>query len=501
MKAKKAMFVGQRLRRLAIAGIMSWGLLTFATACPPPSPGINPLLFAIFGISPPAPAATYTVGGTVTGLAGGDQVVLQNGSDTKTITANGSFTISTGVAQGASYSVQVQSATLSGGKICTAGANVGVVGMASVTNVSVVCAAPFTLSVQVTDLSAQGALGSGLVFQNNGTNDRTVSAFATPTAFSVQVAAGASYSVTVKTQPSSPNQVCSAVSPTDANDTMPASARTVTFGCSTSYYTVRAAVSGLAGGNTVVLRNNGGDDLSPSSNTTWSFATPVAAGLGYSVTVQTNPTTPNQTCTVTGGGNGTGGGTSSTDVTVTVTCVTNQYNVQGNITGLSGGESVTLQINGGGNQTITNPTSTFSFSLADESAYAVTVLSQPTGKGCKVTNGTGTLAGATVTNVVVACGPCTDGNGDKQITVSWTASRSYDVNTAAGGGHKIYYDTLTGISKTTTNVVTVPNTTSTTTGTIPNLYKGCTYFVKVGGYSTLNSVGGDLSAESSITVP
>ncbi len=487
-----------------LSRLLACPMLLLVAACPPPGGGTDTSFLALLGLGGGGgggPAPTYTIGGTLNGLQVGDQVTLQNGSSTLSLTANGPFTLPGEHAAGASYNVQVQSATLGGGRICTAGANSGVVGSANTTDVSVVCAAPATLNVQVTDLSAQGALGSGLVFQNNAADDRTVAAFNTPYAFSVAVAEGAKYSVTVKTSPSAPNQVCSPVTSADANGTMPATAHTVTFGCSTSYYTVHASVSGLASGNSVVLRNNGGNDLSATSNTTWSFSTNIAGGLGYAVTVQTNPTTPNQTCSVTGGGNGSGAGTSSSDVTVTVTCVTNPYNVQGTVSGLGGGESVTLQINGGSNQTITNPATALSFSLADGTAYTVTVLSQPSGKGCKVTNASGTLAGADVTNVTVACGPCTDGNGDKQINVTWTASRSADVHSVLGGGHKIYYDTLTGVSKTTLNVVDVPNTTSTTSGTIPNLYKGCTYFVKVGGYSALNTSGGDLSAESSITVP
>ena len=41
--------------------------------------------------------------------------------------------------------------------------------------------------------------------------------------------------------------------------------------------------------------------------------------------------------------------------------------------------------------------------LVDGSAYAVTVSSQPTGQICTVSNGSGTIATADVTDVAVSC--------------------------------------------------------------------------------------------------
>ena len=57
-------------------------------------------------------------------------------------------------------------------------------------------------------------------------------------------------------------------------------------------YTVGGTVSGLSG--TVVLQDNGGDNLSVSANGSFTFATALAGGAAYSVTVKTNPS--GQTC-------------------------------------------------------------------------------------------------------------------------------------------------------------------------------------------------------------
>ena len=52
-------------------------------------------------------------------------------------------------------------------------------------------------------------------------------------------------------------------------------------------YSVGGTVSGLAG--TLVLQDNGGDDLSVSGNGAFAFATTLADGAAYQVSVKTNP--------------------------------------------------------------------------------------------------------------------------------------------------------------------------------------------------------------------
>jgi hypothetical protein len=77
-------------------------------------------------------------------------------------------------------------------------------------------------------------------------------------------------------------------------------------------YRVGGTVSGLTG--TVVLQNNGGDNLSISANGAFTFPTPLAYGSSYDVTVLTQPM--GQTCTVANRA-GAYGGSSVTSVTVT----------------------------------------------------------------------------------------------------------------------------------------------------------------------------------------
>ena len=55
-------------------------------------------------------------------------------------------------------------------------------------------------------------------------------------------------------------------------------------------FTVSGTVSGLNTGSWVSLQNNGLDTLALSSNGKFTFATPLANGAAYSVTVSSQPT-------------------------------------------------------------------------------------------------------------------------------------------------------------------------------------------------------------------
>ena len=88
-----------------------------------------------------------------------------------------------------------------------------------------------------------------------------------------------------------------------------------------------------------------------------------------------------------------GGGSSST------------YTIGGTVTGLSG-TGLVLQDNGGDNlQVAANGSFHFATALGNGAAYAVTVLTQPTGPAqtCTVTGGSGAVSGANVTTVAVDC--------------------------------------------------------------------------------------------------
>lgn len=174
-------------------------------------------------------------------------------------------------------------------------------------------------------------------------------------------------------------------------------------------YKVAGTVSGLATNNSVILKNNNGNDLTIITNGLFEFTTPIVNGLNYAVTVSVEPTTPNQTCLVTGGDNNDGTGIiNQANVTnIIVSCTTNKYTIGGTLVNL--GANILLQNNGGDNLiTSNNGSFTFSQSLDDLSNYAVIVQAQPTNQHCVITggdndNGVGVLAGENISNIVVTC--------------------------------------------------------------------------------------------------
>ena len=169
-------------------------------------------------------------------------------------------------------------------------------------------------------------------------------------------------------------------------------------------YTVGGTVSGLSG--TVVLQDNGGNDLSVGASGGFTFGTGLATGAAYSVTVKTSPA--GQTCTV-ANGSGTVGSANVTNVAVTCAAAST-YSIGGTVSGLSG--TVVLQDNGGNDLSVgASGGFTFSTGLATGAAYNVTVKTSPAGQTCTVANGSGTVGSANVTNVAVTCAASSASSG------------------------------------------------------------------------------------------
>jgi uncharacterized repeat protein (TIGR01451 family) len=87
----------------------------------------------------------------------------------------------------------------------------------------------------------------------------------------------------------------------------------IAVACTTNTYTIGGTVSGSNGG-TLVLQNNGGDNLSVNGDGAFTFATPVASGAAYAVTILTQPA--GRVCTL-GNASGTVGAGNVTDVGIT----------------------------------------------------------------------------------------------------------------------------------------------------------------------------------------
>ena len=253
----------------------------------------------------------------------------------------------------------------------------------------------FTIGGSVTGLS-----GTGLVLQDNGKDNLTITKSG-PFVFPSGITSGGAYAVTVATQPTNPAQSCAV---TGGSGTASANVTSVNITCTTaaSNAQIGVTVTGLTGTG-LVLQDNGGDSLTITANGSYNFKTTVNGA--YAVTVLTQPTSPNQLCTVTGGS-----GIATANVTgIPVACV-NSFTIGGNISGLVG-TGLVLQDNGGDNLTPTgNGAFTFKTQLPTGTAYAATVSTQPTSPAqtCTVQTGTGSgTATANVTSIVVNCAAVT----------------------------------------------------------------------------------------------
>ena len=336
---------------------------------------------------------SFTVGGTVSGLVGSGLALELNGGNRLQISSDGSFRFATPVPSGAEYHVKVASAPANPTQQCSVTGGDGRIGSSNVNNVRVNCAAStFFVGGTVVDL-----MGRNLVLQNNGGDPVTVNAdgdFRFPT----KLASGANYSVSVRTPPTDPSQSCSVrngsgkVGSTDVSN--------VVVTCSTADFSIGGTVSGLEGSG-LVLRNNGGDDLTIDRNGTFVFDTALTTGARYDVTIAQQPRDPNQTCAVTNRS-----GTVGTDnvTNITVVCETRNFSVGGRVTRLRGLGGLAIQNNGSDTlQIASEGRFTFPTRLPEGSPYSVTISRQPLRGRCEVRHGSGTIRDQNIDNVEVRC--------------------------------------------------------------------------------------------------
>jgi 6-phosphogluconolactonase (cycloisomerase 2 family) len=250
-----------------------------------------------------------------------------------------------------------------------------------------------------------GVTGSGLVLQNNGGDDQTVTAGARSFTFSTGIVSGGAYSVTIKSAPT--NETCSVTSGSGTVSTSNVTSVAITCqtgGTSAATYTIGGTISGLTASG-LVLQDAGSDDLTVAAGATaFTFPNPLSSGKPYSVTVQSAPA--NTTCSVTNA-SGTVGTANITNVAITCKASSTlpaTYTIGGTLTNLAAAGLV-LQDNNGDNLTVNSSGLLFTFAtpLTAGSKYAVTVLTQPQTQTCMVSNGTGTVASSNITSINVSC--------------------------------------------------------------------------------------------------
>lgn len=141
-------------------------------------------------------AQTYSVGGSVTGLASGESVgLLDNGGDALTVSANGAFTFGTALATGSNYAITVS--TQPAGQTCSVAAGSGMIASANATGALVTCASNgYTIGGTI-----QGLTSSGLVLAESNVFEVPVPANATSFTMPGTALSGTGYDVTVQSSP------------------------------------------------------------------------------------------------------------------------------------------------------------------------------------------------------------------------------------------------------------------------------------------------------------
>ena len=374
---------------------------------------------------PPAPA-TFTVGGTITGLTGTGilnaadvfGVVLQlNGREEMLVfRPDPTFAFSTALPDGASYAVTITAhpdQQVCGPEVVN---GTGTINAANVTNLAITCA-DYSIGGTVTGLTA-----SGLVLQLDDSGDLPVPPGSTSFTFPYPgLGNSALYWVGIKTQPA--GQTCTianaagAVSASAPNVTSPA-VTCVDTRIDTppvSMFTIGGTVAGLHGsGLQLWLNDDAGPVLGaklPSGSSTFAFANPLPTGTAYAVTVATQPRNPHEVCEIR---NGTGTIGSSNITDVAVTCAAREaITASGTVVGLkTQGLSLRLKdIN-----TFTGATAvvnltvsanaehfTFPETIPTFDVFSVGILTQPLGQTCTITRAKAPSLGIDITNLSVTC--------------------------------------------------------------------------------------------------
>ena len=344
------------------------------------------------------PPPTYTVGGMASGLSG--TVVLQNNSgDDLSVTANGSFTFATGLADGATYQVSVK--TNPSNQTCTLTHASGTVSGVNVADIGLSCAEKeYSISFNV--YGQRGGLGvllNGGYYVGMGNNGTYT--------FSGTHHHGFDYNVTIDRKPD--RQECvvyHGVGTIDAS-----SVNNIDINCTTVAFTVGGSLVTGDPAPSVVLQNNGGDDLTLTHGGSFTFVATLTNGADYNVTVKTPPT--GQACSVT---NGIGTIIGSDITNISVSCVDDSGSLSTNVKDLNGTLTLKVVLTHTGSDTeniyyvngIGDTAQSLEDSLTFDTDYNASIDEHPTGQKCRFTDNSQNGTVSTSNNDAVVKLSCVD---------------------------------------------------------------------------------------------
>lgn len=275
-----------------------------------------------------------------------------------------------------------------------------------------------------------------------------------------------------------------------------------------STYPIGGGISGLnmAG---LVLQNNDADDLTVATNaSSFQFATPVAGGSAYNITVATQPT--GLTCTVS---HGTGTNVQAAVTNVSVVCNANTHTIAGTITGLTT-NGLVLRNNGADDLTIAANATTFQFAapIAAGGGYSISAFTQPTGLTCTVNDGVGSNVSANINTVDIMCSAITftvggtiagltgsglvlqNNNGDDLTVATNATTFEFATPVAYGSNYAVAVST-----QPTGQFCSITDAAGTATAQVGNVALACSQTTLTSSVSTLVLSVGDVGLSAALT--
>ena len=373
----------------------------------------------------------FSVGGVVVGLASqedaGPKVLensltlsLNNGFSTVTVVVDGNFTFENQLSHKSQFVVSVASAPF--GKSCTIADGEGQINGANVANVSVSCANNlFTVGGNLEGLIAGRSIVIGVIKNQiffdsvgevNASGSRADEVIELNQdggfVFEQSFTTGDRYDIFVESTP--PGQLCEV---TNGSGTLvTANINNISVSCVPQNFAVEVNVSGLIGGRSLQLLLNDDEELTIQEDGATSFENLVPSGSEYFVEISEQPV--GQICTF---DSDAGGVIFDSAVGVSIICVPEQFTIGGNLTGLSAGNSIDLEITLGSESVITsffneesglhtlfeNGEFTLSEAINSGEEFSVNIVSSPEEQECSIENNTGTIVGENITNVEITC--------------------------------------------------------------------------------------------------
>lgn len=269
----------------------------------------------------------YSIGGSISGLAARGLVLTNGLSTVRPSSSSTTFTFPLKQAENSTYSVAVSSNPE--GQTCTVSNGSGIITSNSITNVAISCQrTPGQLSGTVSGLTTSG------LKLTNGAEEISISSGATTFSFSTRILTGDSYSVSVTGQPT--GKTCSVANASGNMSSNGVSNVQVT--CANRAYTLGGSITGLTASGLKLKNSTEIIDIS-SGSVDFNFSNPLAYGSSFDISIDTQPL--GVTCGIS---NNSGAGTvgSSNITSVVVYCNPQVFVIEGTITGITAGVTVSL---------------------------------------------------------------------------------------------------------------------------------------------------------------